>query len=103
MGKQLQEREFHQIYTVRIYVYIVHMAYVRSVYKNVSRITRSEDESRYLSWYRDGQQAERPGFESRHCKIFLFFTASRPTPGAHPASYPMGTGGSFSGGKTVGA
>jgi hypothetical protein len=24
-------------------------------------------------------------------------------PGAHPASYPMGTGGSFSGGKAAGA
>jgi hypothetical protein len=35
--------------------------------------------------------------------VFLFTTASRTVLGAHPASYPMGTRGSFPGGKAAGA
>jgi hypothetical protein len=34
-------------------------------------------ESGYLSRYSDRLRAGRPGFDSRHCKIFLFSTASR--------------------------
>jgi hypothetical protein len=30
-----------------------------------------------VSWYNDGLQAGRPGFDSRHYKIFLFSTVSR--------------------------
>jgi hypothetical protein len=33
------------------------------------------------SRYSDGLRSERPGFDSRHCKIFLFSTASRPALG----------------------
>jgi hypothetical protein len=44
------------------------------------------------SWTADG---------SCRGKIFLFSTSSRPVLG-HPASYPMGTGGSFLGGKAAG-
>jgi hypothetical protein len=33
------------------------------------------------------RRAERPGFDSRQCKIFLFFTASRPTLG--PTKLPI--------------
>jgi hypothetical protein len=45
-----------------------------------------------------------PGFDSRQAVgIFLFATTSRPALGAHPASKPMETGGSFSGGKVAGA
>jgi hypothetical protein len=36
-------------------------------------------------------------------KIFLLSTSSWPEPGAHSASNPMGTGGSFPGGKAIGA
>jgi hypothetical protein len=35
-------------------------------------------------------------------EIFLFATASRPAPGAHPTSYPISTRGSFPGVKRPG-
>jgi hypothetical protein len=35
--------------------------------------------------------------------IFIFNFRNQNGPGAHPASYPMGTGGSFPGGKAAGA
>jgi hypothetical protein len=43
-----------------------------------------------------------PRFESRQgLGIFLLTTTSRPALGVHPASYPMGTSGSFPWGKAA--
>jgi hypothetical protein len=55
----------------------------------------------YLSAIALGYGVDDRRFEFRQrLGIFLFTTASRPALGAHPASYPMGNMGSFSGGKT---
>jgi hypothetical protein len=49
-----------------------------------------------------GYGLDGPGSSPGRGKIFLFSTASRPTLGAHPASYPMGSRGSFLRGKAAG-
>jgi hypothetical protein len=49
------------------------------------------------------RRAGRPGFDSRHGKIFLFSTASRRVLRPTKPPYPMGTGSSFPGGKVAGA
>jgi hypothetical protein len=36
-------------------------------------------------------------------KFFTFYTASIPSAGTHPASYPVGTKGCFAGSKAAGA
>jgi hypothetical protein len=41
-------------------------------------------------------------FQSRYCQEFSLLHAVLTDPGAHPTSYPMGTGGSFPGGKAAG-
>jgi hypothetical protein len=53
------------------------------------------------SRYSDKQRAGRPGFDSRQCKIFLLHSVQTDS-GAHPASYPMGPGGTFPGSKAAG-
>jgi hypothetical protein len=58
--------------------------------------------SRDSDWLRTGRQRGRSSSPSM-VKNFLFSTLSRPTLGVHPTSYPMGTGGSFPGGKAAGA
>jgi hypothetical protein len=55
--------------------------------------------SRDSDWLRAGRLRYRSSSPGRG-KIFLFSTSSRPV---DPSSYPMGTGGSFPGGKAVGA
>jgi hypothetical protein len=51
------------------------------------------------SRYSDGLQAGRPEFHSRQRQeIFLRYAASRPALGP---TYPMGTGGYFSGGEAA--
>jgi hypothetical protein len=49
----------------------------------------------------DGLRAVRPGFDSQQVKNSLLHSVQI-DPGAHPASYPMGTGASFPGGKATG-
>jgi hypothetical protein len=61
-------------------------------------------ETGIAQWYSAGLGDR--GFESREgLRIFLLTTASRPSLGSgiHPKSYPMGTRGSFPGGKAAGA
>jgi hypothetical protein len=56
--------------------------------------------SRYSDWLRVGRprvRSSNPGSG----KIFSPFHVVQTGSGAHPASYPMGTGGSFTGGKAV--
>jgi hypothetical protein len=56
------------------------------------------------NWWSTGWTIGVLGFYSwLRLGIFLFTTASRTTLGAHPVSYPMGTRGSFPGGKAAGA
>jgi hypothetical protein len=43
------------------------------------------------------------GWSSSPGSVRNFLHVVQTGPGAHPASYPMGTGGSFSGGKAAGA
>jgi FtsZ-interacting cell division protein ZipA len=50
-----------------------------------------------------GLWAGQSWFFSGQCKIFLFSTASKTDSGDHPASYAMGTGGSFPRSKAAGA
>jgi hypothetical protein len=69
----------------------------RSMRKEVGVVVSS-----LVSRYTDGLQAGWPGFDSQQCKIFLFSSVQTDS-GAHPASYPMGTGCSFPGGKGPGA
>jgi hypothetical protein len=57
-------------------------------------------EPEYLSRYSDELRAGRPRFDFRQGKRF-FSAAFRPALGPHPASYPMGTGGSFPRGKAA--
>jgi hypothetical protein len=45
----------------------------------------------------DGLRAGRTGFDFRHCKGFSLLHSVQMGSGAHPASYTMGTGDSFSG------
>jgi hypothetical protein len=52
--------------------------------------------SRYSDWLRVGRPTDRSSSRSR-VKNFLWGS------GVHPTSYPMDTGGSFSGGKVTGA
>jgi hypothetical protein len=52
--------------------------------------------------YSDGIRAVRPGFDSQQGNNSLLHSAQT-DPGAHPASYPLGTGASFPGGKATGA
>jgi hypothetical protein len=42
------------------------------------------------------------GLDDRYSRV-RFPTGAENGPGAHPASYPMGNGGSFPGGKAAGA
>jgi hypothetical protein len=44
-----------------------------------------------------------PGFDSRQCQEFSLLHSVPTDSGAHPASYPMGTGGSLPGDKVAGA
>jgi hypothetical protein len=57
----------------------------------------------YLSRYSDGLRAGRLGFDSRQGEDFSFLHRAQAGSGAHPASYTMGTAGSFPGGKTAAA
>jgi hypothetical protein len=50
-----------------------------------------------------GWPTEELEFESRQVQEFSLFHVVQTGPGAHPASYPMGTGGTFSGDKATGA
>jgi hypothetical protein len=50
-----------------------------------------------------GLRAERPGFDSWHGQEISLLHRVQTGSGAHPASYPMGIGGSFPGGKVAGA
>jgi hypothetical protein len=63
----------------------------------------SFQESGWLSWYNDGLRAGRPEFESRQGQDFSPVHSVQTGPGAHPASYPMGTGGDLPGGNAAGA
>jgi hypothetical protein len=57
----------------------------------------------YLTRYSDGLRAGRPGIDSLWARDFSLVQSLRTDSGAQPASYPMGTGGSFPGGKAAGA
>jgi hypothetical protein len=46
-----------------------------------------------LSRYDNGLRAARPGFDSRQGQDFSLLHNVQTGSGAHPASYPMGTGG----------
>jgi hypothetical protein len=50
-----------------------------------------------------GWTTEGSEFESRQSQELSLLHVVQTGSGAHPASYPMGTGGSFSGGKAAGA
>jgi hypothetical protein len=52
-----------------------------------------------LFLYIDGQQAGWRGFDSRQGQDFSLFCSVQNGSGAHPASYPISSGGFFSGGK----
>jgi hypothetical protein len=52
-----------------------------------------------LSRYSDGLRAGRPGFDSRQGKEFSLLYSVQTGSWTHPASYPMGTGGSLPGVK----
>jgi hypothetical protein len=54
-------------------------------------------ESGQLSRYSDGLQVRRPGFDSRQGPDFSLLHRIETGYRAHPASYPMGTWGSFPG------
>jgi hypothetical protein len=60
------------------------------------------EELEYLSWYSDGLRAGRPGIGSRQEHDFSLPHSVKTGYGAHPASYPMGIGQSFRGGKVTG-
>jgi hypothetical protein len=53
--------------------------------------------------YSDGILAGRPGFDSRHCKIFLFSIAPRPTLGPSQSPSQSIPGALPPGGKEAGA
>jgi hypothetical protein len=55
-----------------------------------------------FSRYSDGLRAGRPGFDSRQGQDLSLLHSVQTGPEAHPASYPMGTGGSFPGVKQQG-
>jgi hypothetical protein len=52
------------------------------------------------NWYSDGLRAGRPRFNSRQCKILLFFHTVQTNSGTHSASYRTGNG--PGGGKAAG-
>jgi hypothetical protein len=54
--------------------------------------------SRERGWTTEGSE-----FESRQGQDFYLLNVVQTGSGAHPASYPMGTGSSFPGGKAAGA
>jgi hypothetical protein len=52
-------------------------------------------------WHLDRLRAGRPGLDSRQEQDVSLLHNVHTGSGVHPASYPMSTGDSFSGGKTV--
>jgi hypothetical protein len=58
--------------------------------------------SRYSDWLRAGRPRGRSSSPGRGQEFSLLHVV-HPDCGAHPASYPMGTGGSFPGSKAAGA
>jgi hypothetical protein len=70
-------------------------------YLEHSLLLEQGERSRYRDWPRAGRPGGRSSSLCR-VKIFVFSTPSRQILGAHPASYPMGTGGSFFGDKVAG-
>jgi hypothetical protein len=59
-------------------------------------------EDRYSDWLRAGRPRGRSSSPGRS-KNFSFLHVVQTGSGAHPVSYPAGTGGSFPGGKAAGA
>jgi hypothetical protein len=55
-----------------------------------------------LYWLR-ARRPRRSEFESRQGQVFSPFHVFQTGPGVHPTSYPVGTGGTFPGGKEAGA
>jgi hypothetical protein len=53
------------------------------------------EERWYHSRYSDGLLAGQPGFDSWQGKEIFLLLSAQTSSGAHPASHPMGTGGSF--------
>jgi hypothetical protein len=64
--------------------------------------TETVDRSRYSNWLQAGWLRGRSSSPSRG-RIFPPLHVVQTSSGAHPAPYPMGTGGSFPRGKTAGA
>jgi hypothetical protein len=56
--------------------------------------------NRDSDWLRPERLRARSSIPGR-IKIFIFYTSFSPALGVHSASYPMGTGGSFPGGKAT--
>jgi hypothetical protein len=71
--------------------------------KNKCEVEYNSFLSLLCPWRLDGLQAGRPGLVSKQRQDVSLLHNVRTYPGAQPASYPMSTGASFSGGKTVGA
>jgi hypothetical protein len=73
-----------------------------SIYQTVRYHNRSRDSivgmATGMGWMREGSE-----FESHYSQEFSFLHVVQTGSGAHPASYPMGTGGSFPGGEAAGA
>jgi hypothetical protein len=63
---------------------------------------RSTSKCKNLKWSRDSS-VSMAGWSGFGGSIFLSYNRVQTGSGAHPASYPMGTWGSFPGGKTAGA
>jgi hypothetical protein len=69
--------------------YLIHFYFVQI--KVIADITTT------YGWTTEGSE-----FDSRLSQEFSLLHVVRTGSGAHPASYPMGTGGSFPGGKAAG-
>jgi hypothetical protein len=68
------------------------------IHVRATRVSRDSSVGRATRW-----TTERSKFESPEGQDFSFLHDVQTGSGAHPASYPMGTGCSFPGGKAAGA
>jgi hypothetical protein len=71
--------------------------------RHIVQFSNAEVNIVMLSQYSHGLRAGGPGFDSRQDQYFSLLHSVQTGSGAHPASYPMGTGCSFPGGKATGA
>jgi hypothetical protein len=60
-------------------------------------------EAPVTAFTKHGLRSRRPGFDSRQGKDFSVLQTVQTGSAAHPASYPMSTGGCIPGGKSAGA